>query len=83
VALWVVVRKSLEAAARRPAHDLDALVGQVGESRSPIEADGNVYVNGELWSARSEVRIEPGRRIRVIRREGFTLLVEVDDPSKS
>jgi membrane-bound serine protease (ClpP class) len=76
LALWVVLRKSIEAGLRRPAHDLDALVGQVGEAKSSIQEDGNAYVSGELWSARSEARIESGSRIRVIRREGFVLVVE-------
>lgn len=74
--LWVVVRKSVQAAAVRPAHDLDALVGQVGEARTVIRDDGSVYVRGEMWTARSEGEIPSGSRIRVVRREGFILVVE-------
>ncbi len=75
-ALWLILRKSLEAISRQPAHSLDALVGQIGDARSMVSNEGNVYVAGELWSARSETEIPAGSQVRVIRREAFTLVVE-------
>jgi len=74
--LWIAVRKSMEAATIRPSHDLDALVGKVGEARTKVFDDGSVQVGGELWSARSEKSIPAGSQIRVIRREGFVVIVE-------
>ena len=74
--LWIVVRKSVQAAAARPTHDLEILVGQSGEARTKVHDDGSVYVNGELWSAKSGVEIPAGSHIRVVRREGFVLVVE-------
>jgi membrane-bound serine protease (ClpP class) len=74
--LWVAVRKSVEAASVRPSHDLDGLVGQIGEAKTKVEYEGSVQVAGELWSARSENSIPAGSSIRVVRREGFVLLVE-------
>ncbi|MFT3896000.1 MAG: NfeD family protein [Anaerolineales bacterium] len=74
--LWVAVRKSLEAATLRPSHDLDSLVGRVGEARTKVFEDGSVQVGGELWSARSETSIPAGSSIRVIRRDGFVVVVE-------
>lgn len=76
ILLWFAVRKSVEATSRRPSHDLTGLVGQVGEARTKIEDEGSVQINGELWSARSEEPIPAGSSIRVVRREGFILLVE-------
>jgi len=76
--LWIIVRKSVQAAAARPVHDLDALVGQMGDARTVIKDDGSVYVQGEIWTARSEGEIPLGSRIRVVRREGFILVVEKD-----
>lgn len=76
VVIWYVSRKFLEISASRPAHDLDALVGQSGSARSDIHADGSVYINGELWSARSDAEIPSGSHVRVVRREGFVLVVE-------
>lgn len=74
--LWIAVRKSVEATSARPTHDLGALVGQVGEARTKIKDEGSVLVAGELWSARSEQPIPAGSSIRVLRREGFILIVE-------
>ena len=60
----------------RPSHDLEALIGQVGEAKSKIHENGSVQVAGELWSARSEHTISVGSSVRVIKRDGFVLLVE-------
>ena len=78
VFLWFAVRKSVQAASARPSHDLNVLVGQMGEARTAINGDGSVYVGGELWSARSESAIPAGSHVRVVRREGFVLVVEKD-----
>jgi membrane-bound serine protease (ClpP class) len=74
--LWLAVRKSMEAAFARPAHDLEALIGQIGEAQTDIHEEGSVQVGGELWSARSETLIKAGSKTRVVRREGFVVLVE-------
>ena len=76
--LWIAVRKSAEAASVRPSHDLEGLVGQIGEARTKVDEDGSVQVAGELWSARSDKPIMAGSPIRVIRRDGFVLIVEKD-----
>lgn len=74
--LWIAVRKSVEATSAKPTHDLAILVGQIGEARTKINDEGSVLVAGELWSARSEKPIPAGSSIRVLRREGFILIVE-------
>lgn len=74
--LWIAIRKSIEAAYARPLHDLEGLVGQVGEARTAIHDEGSVQVGGELWSARSEDSIPAGSSIRVVRRDGFIVVVE-------
>ncbi|MGB7874382.1 MAG: NfeD family protein [Anaerolineales bacterium] len=81
--LWIAIRKTLQASHARPSHDLTALVGQVGEAKSPIHMDGSVQVAGELWSARSEKRISSGSPVKVVDREGFVLIVEKSTDSKS
>src|SRR3990172_7075570 len=77
--LRVVVRKTVQAAGVHPVHDLEILVGSTGEARSKIHEEGSVYVAGEMWSARSDRVIPAGSSIRVVRREGFILVVEKDD----
>jgi membrane-bound serine protease (ClpP class) len=74
--LWFAARKTVEAARIKPSHDLAALVGQTGEAKSRVFSDGSVQVAGELWSARSEQPIPAGSPVRVVKRDGFILIVE-------
>ena len=74
--LWIATTKVLEADQREPAHDPGRLIGQLGEAKTDIGDEGSVQVAGELWSARSEQPIPNGTRVRVLSREGLTLLVE-------
>jgi membrane-bound serine protease (ClpP class) len=79
--LWIIVRKTVQAAGARPVHDLETLVGLTGEAKSKVYEEGSVYVAGEMWSARSVQAIPAGSPIRVVRREGFILVVEKTDNS--
>ena len=79
--LWLVVRKGIQAHHARPLQDLENLIGQTGQAKTPIQADGSVQVASELWSARSTKPIPAGKRIRVVARERFVLVVEADDQS--
>lgn len=74
--LWLSLNKSIEAHHAIPSHDLTTLIGQIGEARTAIHESGSVQVAGELWSARSRSKIAAGSAIKVVQREGFTLLVE-------
>jgi membrane-bound serine protease (ClpP class) len=77
--LWIAVRKTAQAAGALPVYDLETLVGSTGEAKSKIHEEGSVYVAGEMWSAKSDTPIPDGSSIRVVRREGFILVVEKDD----
>ena len=81
--LWIAVRKSIEAGSARPTHDLEGLVGEVGEARTKVHDEGSVQVGGELWSARSDNPIPAKSKIVVIRREGFILVVEKSNSPQS
>jgi membrane-bound serine protease (ClpP class) len=74
--VWVVAQKALEADSMRPAHDLEALIGAIGEAETAIGDEGSVQVAGELWSAKSDQTIPEGSKVRVVGREGFFLKVE-------
>ena len=74
--LWIAARKAMEASGIRPSHDLDSLVGLVGEARTKVNGEGSVLVGGELWSAKSDKTIAAGSLVRVVRRDGFVLVVE-------
>lgn len=73
---WIVVHKAVEAEALRPAHDLDRLIGQIGEARTEVYHEGTVQLGSELWSARAQTPIPAGTLVRVVGRNGFVLVVE-------
>lgn len=73
---WVAARKVIDADRTRPRHELEALIGVIGEAKTDVLAEGSVLAAGELWSARSEQLIPAGSRVRVVAREGFILQVE-------
>jgi len=77
--LWIATVKVLEAEHRRPSHDLNRLIGAIGETKTAIYNEGSVQVAGELWSARSHVSIPDGSIVRVTGREGLILDVEPFD----
>jgi membrane-bound serine protease (ClpP class) len=79
VFVWLVVLKTMAAMHSRPKHDLGSLLGQIGETKTIVHSEGSVQMDGELWSARSEKRIPIGKLVRVVGRDGFTLIVESDD----
>jgi len=74
--VWIVAQKALEADRVRPTHDLEALIGEMGEAKSVISDEGSVQVAGELWSAKSDQPIPEGSQVRVVGRDGFNLKVE-------
>jgi membrane-bound serine protease (ClpP class) len=74
--LWLVARKGLEALARRPLYNIDKVIGASGEAKTAIYHEGSVYVVGENWSARSQVPIPAGTRVKVIARDGIIVDVE-------
>jgi membrane-bound serine protease (ClpP class) len=77
--LRIAARKTVEASRMKPLHDLGDLVGQTGEAKTRINNEGSVQVAGELWSARSDTPIAAGTMIRVVKRDGFVLIVEKTD----
>ena len=73
---WIAIRRSLAAHRARRAHDPLAVMGQVGEVRTPLDPIGSVYVAGELWSARSQRPLDVGASVRVQGKDGLILEVE-------
>jgi membrane-bound serine protease (ClpP class) len=59
--------------------------GSLGEVRRPLEPIGSVYVEGEEWSARTadERSLPRGTLVRVLRRDGVTVVVEPETHAAS
>ena len=52
------------------------MIGLVGEARTPLSPHGKIFVNGELWNARSALPVEAGTPVVVRKVEGLELEVE-------
>lgn len=74
--LWIITYKLLEARNIQPSHDLERLIGAVGEAETNIHKTGTMYAAGESWTARSDSSIKLGAKVRILEREGFVLKVE-------
>ena len=74
--LWIATTKVLETEKLKPRHDLAKLIGDVGEARTDIHSEGSVQLGSELWSARSDIPIPSGSKVKVVKRDGFILDVE-------
>jgi membrane-bound serine protease (ClpP class) len=78
VALFFVfiVSKGVEAQARRITFGSESLGGALGEAVTALDPDGQVFVAGETWSARSESgAIAAGDRVVIVGRVGLRLTV--------
>jgi membrane-bound serine protease (ClpP class) len=54
----------------------EGMIGQIGIARTPVGADGKVFVHGELWNAVASNSIAEGSRVRVAGINGLHLVVE-------
>jgi membrane-bound serine protease (ClpP class) len=74
-------RLGFKAQRLRPETGLEAMLGEVGRTRTPVTADtpGHVDIHGEIWRAISRVPVPPGAPVRVVEVNGLTLVVEPVD----
>ncbi|HLM92195.1 MAG TPA: NfeD family protein [Gaiellaceae bacterium] len=54
----------------------ETLLGAPAEVVTACWPEGHVRIHGELWRARCEAGADPGDRVKVVERDGLTLLVE-------
>ncbi|MGC9210031.1 MAG: NfeD family protein [Acidilobus sp.] len=54
----------------------EALLGSVGVAVTDLNPEGEVRVEGIVWRARSKVPVRAGEQVRVVGREGLSLIVE-------
>jgi membrane-bound serine protease (ClpP class) len=79
VTFFVVARKVLEAHRDGPVRTgPEELVGALAEARSPLDPEGQVWLEGALWRARladGDRPVQVGDRVTVDAVEGLTLVV--------
>lgn len=76
-----VVGKGLAAQTRRPATGVHGMIGEPGRVLTTLAPQGRVAAHGEIWNARSAdaSTIPEHARVRVVRVEHLTLVVEKED----
>jgi membrane-bound serine protease (ClpP class) len=61
---------------RQPAVGREALIGQVGRARTPLDPDGMVWLDSALWQATTDGEAVPaGARVEVLEVDGLHLRV--------
>ena len=82
VSFYFVARKVVEAHRDQPVRTgAEELVGKLGEARTTLDPEGQVWVDGALWRARVAAaggRVGLGDRVTVDEVEGLTLVVSPD-----
>jgi membrane-bound serine protease (ClpP class) len=78
VILIFMVRLALRARLSKVATGQAGMIGLRGKAKTDIAPEGTVFVRGELWGARSRMKIARGETIRVTGVDGLTLEVEVE-----
>jgi membrane-bound serine protease (ClpP class) len=76
--IWISSEGLRNAEGARLGNDPDSVIGLIGEVRTDIEAHsaGSVFIEGQLWQARSKEPIPAGSTVRVLRQDGFWLTVK-------
>jgi membrane-bound serine protease (ClpP class) len=71
-----VVTLALRARRRRVVSGEEELIGATGEVLAAFKHEGRIRIHSEDWNARTRVPLNKGQKVRVIGRDGLTLLVE-------
>jgi membrane-bound serine protease (ClpP class) len=71
-------RLALNAQRRPPQTGVDAMIGEIGRTRTPVAPDmpGQIDARGEIWRAISREALPAGTAVRVVAITGLTVLVE-------
>ncbi|MDX6601531.1 MAG: hypothetical protein QOF13_733 [Solirubrobacterales bacterium] len=79
VSFYFIARKVIAAHRDQPVRTgSEELVGALAEVRSPLDPEGQVWIEGALWGARlvgNGDPVGPGDRVKVEAIEGLTLVV--------
>ena len=80
--LAVVIGMAIRSRRRAVVSGSEQLLGAVGEALGGFPDAGSVHLRGEVWTARSTVPVSAGQRVKVIGREGLTLVVSPLSPTE-
>jgi membrane-bound serine protease (ClpP class) len=72
VVIWLAIKAQL----RKHSTGVEAMTGSEAEAVTDIDNEGKVFLKGEYWKATSEKPIKKGAKVRVVKVEGLSLIVE-------
>jgi membrane-bound serine protease (ClpP class) len=80
IAVTVLVVKAQKA---KPLTGISGMIGEIAVAKTDLNPGGKVIVHGELWNALSHRPVSAGQRVRVLKVDNLTLLVEpTEGPEK-
>ena len=72
-----IVSKGIRAQFKPPQTGREAMIGKTVNAQSRIDSSGGrVFIEGEIWNAKSDTAIESGQSVEVMAIEGLTLKVK-------
>jgi membrane-bound serine protease (ClpP class) len=74
--IFGAVGAAMRAHRRPPVTGAEEMIGSRGSVVEWHDQRGAVRVHGEVWSARAERALQTGDAVRVVNRDGMTLIVE-------
>jgi membrane-bound serine protease (ClpP class) len=74
--IFGVIAAAMKARERPAATGAEEMIGSRGEVVDWRDGRGSVRVHGEIWAARSERPLERDQSVRVVGRDGLTLILE-------
>ena len=74
--IFGILGAAMQARTRPPATGAEQMIGSRGEVVAWQGSSGQVHVLGEIWAARGDQPLKPKDAVRVVGREGLTLIVE-------
>jgi membrane-bound serine protease (ClpP class) len=72
VVIWLAIKAQM----RKHFTGVEAMVGTEAEVVTDIDNEGKVFLKGEYWRATSEKPVKKGAKVKVIKVEGLSLIVE-------
>jgi membrane protein implicated in regulation of membrane protease activity len=56
--------------------DVSSMVGKIAEVKQWQDLQGKIFINGEIWNAKSDVPLSHGDKAVIERMEGFVVTVK-------
>ncbi|HEX7415961.1 MAG TPA: NfeD family protein, partial [Smithellaceae bacterium] len=72
VVIWIAIKAQL----RKHLTGAEAIVGTETEALTDIANEGKVFLKGQYWKAISEKLVKKGAKVKIVKVEGLSLIVE-------